>query len=142
MTVRTRALATIAVICMCFAASARCEDATAIWQTLVQKKLDVAIPAYDGAYLSWQRGLGDVETVYRWSKRWMDAEVQLAKTTAEKATAADKHLARMRGFLAEATKRMDVGQVTVLDSKSTEWYVAEAEELLLSWKSAPPAIRP
>lgn len=71
------------------------------------------------------QGLGTLDQVVQWSKRW-------AKV-AQKRKALVKHLARMRALESEVGARVRSGQAPGGESQAMEYYTVEAQ-LLLSKK--------
>jgi hypothetical protein len=70
-----------------------------------------------------------VEPVYTWSRRWMETEVQLAKSDKERRDARQAHFDRMKNLNDEVTAKYKVGAVGGEAEKqaATDYYFAEAK---------------
>jgi hypothetical protein len=62
----------------------------------------------------------------RWSRRWMDAERELAKSTAERVAALRGHFERMNK-LEEEVQMYARGTIPIQQLAATKFYRAEAE---------------
>jgi hypothetical protein len=87
-------------------------------------KIQAAQQAFKIFEASYRSGSAPIESVYLWSKRWLDAE------RGPNRQAAKNHLRRMQALDAEAKKRVESGQATQADSAACAFYLAEASELV------------
>src|SRR4051812_14756505 len=69
---------------------------------------------------------GDGEDVYRWSRRWLEAERDQAKAPAERRAALQKHVERMKK-LENEVQQYQRGTIPILQLGTTRFYRAEAE---------------
>ena len=82
---------------------------------------------------------GDGEDVYRWSRRWMEWERDLAATKAERVAAAEKHLDRMKALETEIRNYGAIhSTIPMKQMQAAAFYRAEAELWLAKEKSATP----
>jgi hypothetical protein len=102
---------------------------------LFQARVDAAKEAYLLAEALYRQGMGEPETIYRWSHRWLTAQQTLAGTKAERTAAAEAHLARMKKLEEVAKATVRVGTACPLDGRAAKFYVAEAEVWLAQAKS-------
>ncbi len=75
-------------------------------------------------------GHDGVEHAYLWSMRRMEAQRDVAAATGDHLSALESHLQRMREFEAGTAKLNKEGVASKFELASTQFYVAEAEELL------------
>src|SRR5205807_1229122 len=66
------------------------------------------------------------EVVYRWSKRWLKAELELSDKKADQAAAYQAHLERMRELTRITHERFRNRLNTIEEVSATEYYIAEA----------------
>jgi hypothetical protein len=104
---------------------------TAGKQKPAEVRLEAAHHAYDE---SWRRfkpfdlSKGDGENVYRWSRRWMEAERDLATTKEQRVAAAKRHFERMKQLEQEVHNYGLLHSTTpILEMAATKFYRAEAE---------------
>jgi hypothetical protein len=77
-----------------------------------------------------------VEHTYVWSMRWMQAQRDVdAAADGDRFAALEAHLKRMRDFRARVAELHKQDLTSKFDVASTEYYVAEAEELLTRAKA-------
>jgi hypothetical protein len=76
---------------------------------------------------------GDGEKVYRWSRRWMEAERDLANTKAERAAVLQGHFDRMKK-LEEEVQAYARSTIPLQQLAATKFYRAEAEGWLAEAK--------
>jgi outer membrane protein TolC len=100
----------------------------------LQAQLDAAREAYRLAQVYYRDGRGDVETVYRWSRRWLEAEQAGGGGKDQNLAALKGHLERMKELQKQAEARWRTGLVTSLDTTATKFYLAEAEDWLAQAK--------
>jgi hypothetical protein len=99
-----------------------------------RERLEAARNAYNE---SWQRfkpftlAKGDGENVYRWSRRWMEAERDVATTRAERVAAVERHLERMKELEQEVHNYGRIhSTIPILEMAATTFYRAEAKTWL------------
>jgi hypothetical protein len=69
----------------------------------------------------------NAELLYRWSRRWLEAQQELATKKGDKVAAVEAHLTRMR-WLEELLRRMHKsGVAATFDVAGAEFYRLEAE---------------
>jgi hypothetical protein len=71
-----------------------------------------------------------VEHRYVWSMRWMEAQRDFDAGRGDRLSALEAHLQRMRDLEAQAEKLYKENVVSKFDLASTQFYVAEGEELV------------
>ena len=76
------------------------------------------------------KGHQGVEHTYLWSLRRMEAQRDVDAARGNRFSALEGHLQRMRDFEAQTAKDYKANVVTKFDLASTQFYAAEAEELL------------
>lgn len=99
-------------------------------QALAAKRIQTAQRTYeflfDGVRQGWGRS-SDPELVYLWSRRWLEAELEAAGTTAARRTAYINHLSRMKEMAGRfEALSLSIG-VPPVKKASAEAFVAEAE---------------
>ena len=67
------------------------------------------------------------EELYTWSRRWLDAEVDLAANKEEKMAAHQRHLDRMKGLEKIAKAMVVTGQGRASDASAAVYYRTQAE---------------
>ncbi|MHB8974296.1 MAG: hypothetical protein ACYC3X_31460 [Pirellulaceae bacterium] len=98
-------------------------------ERLAQTCLNRARSSYDFAWIHCQPfdlGKSDPEQVYRWSRRWMEAELLTVHSTTERIAATKSHLDRMKRLEAEVAGDGTRSTISV-DIPATQFYCAEAE---------------
>jgi hypothetical protein len=99
-------------------ARARLEAARAVYKGIFERrKVDAREPL-------------DFEKLYLWSRRWMEAEKELAARKAERAAAAQGHVDRMKGLEELAKKLHKEGFLSAVELPAAEFYRLEAERWL------------
>jgi hypothetical protein len=76
----------------------------------------------------------DPERLYLWSRRWMEAERELATKAEEKVAAVEAHLDRMKTREAFVRKMIEKGFASPVDLAAQEFYRLEAEQWLAQLK--------
>ena len=76
------------------------------------------------------KGHGGVEHTYLWSMRRMEAQRDVDAARGDRFSALEAHLQRMREFETRTAELYKAEVVSKFDLASTQFYVAEAEELL------------
>jgi hypothetical protein len=106
-------------------------------EELTRQRMGAARDAYQfawDAFKPFDLSKGDGEAAYRWSRRWMEAERDLASTEAGRVAALRGHLERMRGL--EDEVRGYIGSTIPLPQlAATRFYRAEAETWLAEAKA-------
>jgi hypothetical protein len=79
----------------------------------------------------------DMETLYVWSHRWLDAELQVANSAKEKLAAYTAHLDRMKPHLDFMVALVQAGtrDATTTKLNALEYYVVEADMWVQKAKS-------
>ncbi len=85
---------------------------------------DAARDAYQAANAELDAGMGDVEAVYRWSKRWLQALSE--KDPAAKRPALEAHQTRMQALQTKATTLVQTGMLKGSAARACDYYAAEA----------------
>jgi hypothetical protein len=100
-------------------------------------RAEAAQKVYKGLWGAWRRGFGpspggDIqELFYRWSVRWLEAEIEASTTKAEQVAAAEGHLKRMRGLEKSARAMLEAkGAVAPFEVSAAEFYRLDAEKRL------------
>jgi hypothetical protein len=95
---------------------------------LAKAKVDAAHRTYNVVWRNNKEGLVPIaELVYRWSKRWLEAQLELDDNKEHRLTAYVAHRDRMRE-LARITRERYRNRVnTVEEASATDFYIAEAE---------------
>jgi hypothetical protein len=99
---------------------------------LAKERRGAARDAYEFAwdeFKPFDLSKGDGEKVYRWSRRWMEAERDLATTKAERVAALQGHLERMKK-LEEEVQGYARGTIPFQQLAATKFFRAEAETWL------------
>lgn len=98
---------------------------------LARQRRDAARKTYETMWTNYREGRAAGELLYRWSRRWLDAERQIHDKPAEQVAALEAHLDRMRRLEALVQRVQRSGQTTVDEVSAAEYYRAEAEIWLL-----------
>jgi site-specific recombinase XerD len=95
---------------------------------LAKAKVAAARKTYEVIWKNNREGLVPfAELAYRWSKRWLEAELELGDKKEEQIAAHQAHKERMRE-LARVTRDRYRNRVnTIEETTATEFYIAEAE---------------
>ena len=88
----------------------------------MKAKVDSASKAHALAETQLKSGMGSVEAVYLWSRRWADAQ----RATGV-ASASTDHVKRMQSLEAVVKTRVAAGPLGAIDGYAAAYYVAEAE---------------
>jgi hypothetical protein len=106
-------------------------------RALTKEQLSAARAAYE---LAWEEfkpfdlSKGDGEKVYRWSRRWMEAERGLATTRAGRVAAYRGHFGRMKK-LEEQVQAYARGTIPIQQLAATQFYRAQAQAWLAEQKA-------
>ena len=108
-------------------------DRNAAVEAAKRAKLTEAKTAYDLMVDLAQHGGGregpfDTDDRYTWSRRWMEAERDVAPDDAARRAAAAAHLARMKRLRDVAERRQQAGMISATEAAATRYYAAEAEQ--------------
>jgi bla regulator protein blaR1 len=96
-------------------------------QALLEARLRAARRAYEQTLEAFRAGATrDVEQIYRWSRRWLEAQQGLSGR-AKDAAAVKDHLARMMDLGKIIEAQYKAGVATAADVAAAEYYRAEAE---------------
>jgi hypothetical protein len=97
-------------------------------QKLLQAKVDAARRTYEVIWKNNTEAFAPfVELAYRWSRRWLEAELELSDKRPDQTAAYRAHLDRMRS-LAQMTRERYRNRVTTIEETSaTEFYTSEAQ---------------
>lgn len=96
-------------------------------KALLKAKLDAARKTYELTWKNYREGLRGAEYLYWWSRRWMEAQRELAEGKAEQIAAVQGHAERMRE-LERVVQNLQRAKVGTLDEKTAaEFYRLEAE---------------
>jgi hypothetical protein len=79
---------------------------------------------YLGVFAQMKSGRAVVDSVYLWSMRWLDAEIDTGKT--QKLALAD-HLARMTMLERDVVAAKGTGQASAIDADAAAYFKLEAE---------------
>ena len=91
--------------------------------------LTVARNTYEQFLQRRRLGLADpgAETYYLWSRRWLDAQLDLAGNKEERAAAYRDHLGRMRDVEQKARAQARAGQAEGAGASAAEYFRLQAE---------------
>jgi len=104
---------------------------------VAKEKLHASNNAYEIAWAQFKPfdlSKGDGEKVYRWSRRWMEAQRDMATNKIENLAAIKAHFDRMRR-LEEEVQNYARGTIPFQQMEATRFYRAEAEAWLAEEKS-------
>jgi hypothetical protein len=97
-------------------------------QELAKAKLEAARATFDSLWS--EKIYSNVEFPYRWSVRWLEAQLLLSDKSEDHRTAFQAHVDRMKELEME-TKAQYQKRITTVDQvTATRYYVAEAEAWL------------
>jgi hypothetical protein len=128
-----RMIAAAGLLCLTAAIPvARCDDADN-----ARARLNAARNVYNGmieqARTSYR--LADSEQLYLWSRRWMDAERDLATKEADRFAAVEGHFDRMKKWEEFTREAVRKGFAAPIDLTAQEFYRLEAEQWLARAKA-------
>jgi hypothetical protein len=72
----------------------------------------------------------DVDRIYRWSQRWLEAEQELNDKKGDRIAAAEAHLRRMKQLEDLVRNVYKAGAVAPIDLPAVEYYRLDAEAAL------------
>ena len=96
---------------------------------LAEERVSAARNAYEAVWARFKPfdlSKGDGEDVYRWSRRWMEAERKMAKSEAERVAAVQGHADRMKK-LEQEVQMYARGTIPFQQLAAAQFYRAEAE---------------
>jgi hypothetical protein len=79
---------------------------------------------------------GHFELIYQWSRRWLDADQELANKDADRLTALERHLVRMKKLSQVVEALLEAGAVSRIDRDAADFYRLEAEAWLRKARKA------
>jgi hypothetical protein len=112
------------------------EDEGALKKALLEharKTYELTLRGPDG-----DGGMGSAEACYRWSRRWLEAQLGLAHKEPERGAAYRDHLTRMKELEQRAKALWQVGKLRPADLPAASFYRTEAE----LWLTQPKKGRP
>jgi hypothetical protein len=112
-------------------------DRTVRTKEPAREQADAARLAYEAAWAKFKPfdlSKGDGEDVYRWSRRWMEAERDLARGRSARAAALRRHFERMKELEGEV-QMYARGTIPFQPLAATRYYRAEAERWLAEEKA-------
>jgi len=96
---------------------------------LGKARVEAAQKTFDLLFKAYRTGIGsrpEAERVYHWSRRWLDAELEMCCEKPDKLTAYEKHLARMKELQEDIKAAQSVGRALPAQSAAVDYYRAEA----------------
>jgi len=94
---------------------------------LAKAKVDAARRTYEVIWKNNKEGLVPfAELAYRWSRRWLEAEVERSADKANQLAAYTAHRDRMRELARITHDRYRNRVITIEEASATDFYVAEA----------------
>jgi hypothetical protein len=113
------------------------KEPAAVDATSGKALLEAARAAYEGYIKRRQNDVSqpsNPEYLYRWSRRWMEAELALGKDKTTRSSAYTAHLERMRKLEEFQEKRVQAGLASKFELPAVKFYRIEAEEWLAEAK--------
>jgi hypothetical protein len=97
-------------------------------QKRAQAKVDAARKTYEVLWTNNKEGLVPfVELAYRWSRRWLEAELERSDKKTDKIAAYQAHRDRMRDLARITHERYRTRVTTIEEASATDFYSVEAE---------------
>ena len=94
---------------------------------LARAKADAAHKTFDVVWKNNKEGLVPFgELTYRWSRRWLEAELELSAKNMDKARAYQAHLARMQALEQSVRDRYRNRVITIEEVSGAEFFTLEA----------------
>jgi hypothetical protein len=115
----------LVVSCLLFAAAPPAEPAKI--QSLAKARHEAAVKQYDETWAYYQQARIDSYQVYVWSRIILDCRRDMAQKAADRITALEEHLGRMKKLEALITRVRRLGFGRSYDVGSAEYYRIEAE---------------
>jgi hypothetical protein len=122
------------VIGSALAVAAPAPEESKIPPELVKAKMEAARKTYERTW-EVEGGSVDVEHVYQWSRRWLEAERQLSDKKSDRSAAAQGHLDRMKALQKRAGDLHKTISISMQQLSATEFYRVEAEIWVLEAKA-------
>jgi hypothetical protein len=98
---------------------------------LLQARRDLARQQYEAILERTRAGReSDPAGLYLWSRRWMEAEQELARHRSGRIAAAEAHVGRIRTLRDQARARYELGVVSSSEAAEAEYHYLEAEQRL------------
>lgn len=94
---------------------------------LVKIKRDAARKTFETTWQNYREGRRGAESLYWWSRRWLESEQQLSDKKSDQLAAAQKHLERMRDLEKVVRDLQRANVITVDEISAAEFYRTEAE---------------
>jgi site-specific recombinase XerD len=95
---------------------------------LAKAKVDAARRTYEVVWKNNKEGLAPfAELAYRWSRRWLEAELELSDKKTDQLAAYQAHRERMRELARITRDRYRNRYNTIEEATATDYYNAEAE---------------
>jgi len=95
---------------------------------LAQAKVEAARKTYEVVWKNNREGfIPFVELVYRWSRRWLEAELELSDKKADQMAAYQAHSDRMRELTRITRERFRFRANTIEEATAVEFYTTEAD---------------
>jgi hypothetical protein len=103
-------------------------EALTIPKALLDARLDAVQRAYRESWLLYREGRSrDVDRIYLWSVRWLEAEREATTQPAERTAAYEGHRKRMRLLDDSVRARLRAGAVAPVEAPAAEFYRVEAD---------------
>ena len=103
---------------------------------LYRLERDAARKTFEVTWQNYREGRRGIESLYWWSRRWLEAEQHLAAGPDDRAAAAARHLERIKN-LEKVIRDLQRSSIATVDEISAvEFYRAEAEIWLRQAKAA------
>jgi len=125
---RSGAVSLLAVVCVCVSIRGFTSAAERAAKRPVDQMEEAARKVYEAIEGDRTRGREvATEELYTWSRRWLEASGDAARTAAEKRVAAQAHRQRMHLGLERARKMAEAGRMVPVEVARHEFFVAEAD---------------
>jgi hypothetical protein len=101
-------------------------------------RIEAAQKTFELLFKPYRSGVGsrpEAERVYHWSRRWVEAELDIAYEKAERIAAYEKHQARMKELQEDIKAAQSAGRALPAQSAAVDYYRAEAGFWLTRAKS-------
>jgi hypothetical protein len=95
--------------------------------TSASLRIQAGVKAYDMAWLYYSENRIQADTVYRWSKRLLEAERDASPEKANQVAACEAHLERIKKLEAKIRKIRRIGFGDSLDVVEADYYRKEAD---------------
>jgi hypothetical protein len=104
-------------------------DTTKERAKLLQTQLEAARNTFDALWSN--EGINNGETLYLWSRRWLEVERQVQDKKQDQAAAVKTHLDRMKQLQRRTNKLFQEKLMTREQISAADYFVAEAEMWVL-----------